>query len=116
MWTPEIRKSDEELVCGEGRKRKQSGIDNRQARSILKPPPPPRPPPRTMPGLLDMGRSWGRNRVPDSKIWGYFNILTTSTNTSVSVLWCQHSGFEGLVEMAPAPWKGCPSKRVHGTA
>lgn len=63
----------------------RSGIDNRQARSILNPPTQ-SPPSRTMPGLLGMGRSWGRNRVPDSKVWGYFNILTTSTNTSVSVL------------------------------
>lgn len=48
---------------------------------------------------------------------GYFNVLTTSTNSECALMsGGQHSRSEDLVEVAPVPWKGCPGKTVHGTA
>ena len=52
----------------------------------------------------------------DSRVWGYFNVLTTSTNNECALMsGGQHSRSEDLVEVAPVPWKGCPGKTVHGT-
>ena len=86
--------------------------------SILNPPPQPSAF-KMVPGLLDMGRFWGRNGVgggADSRVWGYFNVLTTSTNNECALMsGGQHSRSEDLVEVAPVPWKGCPGKTVHGT-
>lgn len=96
--------------------RGSTGEDRDEICSILNPPAQPSAF-RMVPRLLDMGRSWGRNRGPDSRVWGYFNVLTTSTNKECALMsGGQHSRSEDLVEVAPVPWKGCPGKTVHGTA